>query len=125
MTKCTVACKNMTNSHEQKEIEEEEEDNTSGSDVRTVRKPTEETPDAQSIRDVTEAVMEERRVEKLPLNTRDQTPRHLSTERCELTGVSDRSTEKVLQQEVVNEPPPDHESDLEESNDKESSSEVS
>ena len=109
MTKCTVACKNMTNSHEQKEIEEEEEDNTSGSDVRTVRKPTEETPDAQSIRDVTEAVMEERRVEKLPLNTRDQTPRHLSTERCELTGVSDRSTE----------------SDLEESNDKESSSEVS
>ena len=115
----------MTNSHEQKEIEEEEEDNTSGSDVRTVRKPTEETPDAQSIRDVTEAVMEERRVEKLPLNTRDQTPRHLSTERCELTGVSDRSTEKVLQQEVVNEPPSDHESDLEESNDKESSSEVS
>ena len=34
--------------------------NELGSDVRTVRKLTEETPDAQSIRDVTEAVTEER-----------------------------------------------------------------
>ena len=55
-------------------------------------------------------------MEKLPLNTRDQTPRHLSTE---------RSTEKVLKQEAVNEPPLDHKSDQEESKDKESSSEFS
>ena len=64
-------------------------------------------------------------MEKLPQNTRDQTQRCLSTERCELTDMSDRSTEKVFQQEVVNRPPLDHESDQEESDDKESSSEVS
>ena len=51
--------------------EDEEEDNAMGSDARTVRKPTEEIPDAQSIRDITEAVMEEIWVEKLPLNNRD------------------------------------------------------
>ena len=94
MTKHTVACKNMMGSHEQRE--DKEEDNALGSDARTVRKPTEETPDVQSVRDVTEAVTEERWVEKLPLNTRDKTPRCLSTERHELTGVSERSTEKVL-----------------------------
>ena len=45
---------------EQKDIEGEEEDIASGSDVRTVRKPTEETPDVHSVRDITEAVMEDR-----------------------------------------------------------------
>ena len=99
-------------SHEQKETEEEEEDNTLRSNVRTVRKLTEETPDAQSIRDITEAVTEERQVEKIPLNTRDQIPRCLSIERHELTGMSGISTEKVQQQEVANELPPDHKSDL-------------
>ena len=93
--------------------------------MRTVRKPTEETPDAQSVRKVTETVKEERQVEKLPVNTRDQILRHLSTERHELTGMSGKSTEKVWQQEVANKPPPDHKSDLEESDAKESSSEVS
>ena len=60
MTKCAVAHKNMTDSHEQREEEEEEENIASGSDARTVRKLTGETPDAQSIRDITEAVTEER-----------------------------------------------------------------
>ena len=45
---------------EQKDIEGEEEDIASGSDVRTVRKPIEETPDVHSVRDITEAVMEDR-----------------------------------------------------------------
>ena len=95
MTKHTVAHKDTTDSCEQIEVQEEEENNALGSDVRTVRKPTEETPDTHSIRDVTETVMEERQVGKLPLNTRDQTPRCLSTERHKLTGISGRSTEKV------------------------------
>ena len=46
------------NSHEQRE--EEEDGNTLESDVRSVRKPIEETPDAQNIREVTEAVTEGR-----------------------------------------------------------------
>ena len=46
-------------SHEQKDIEGEE-DNTLGSNARTVRKPTEEIPDTHSVRDVTEVVMEDR-----------------------------------------------------------------
>ena len=58
MTKRTVACKNMMISHEQRE--EEEDGNTLESDVRSVRKPIEETPDAQSIREVTKAVREGR-----------------------------------------------------------------
>ena len=110
MTKHTVTHKNTTDSHEQRE-EQEEEGNTLESNVRKVRKPTEETPDAQGVRDVTEAVMEERRVEKRPLNTRDQTPRCLSMERHELTGTSGKSTKKVWQQEAANEPP-DHKRDL-------------
>ena len=60
MTKHTVAHKNTMDSCEQREAEEEEEDNASGSDVRIVRKLTEETPDVQSVRDITEAVTEER-----------------------------------------------------------------
>ena len=49
MTKHTVACKNMTDSCEQREAQEEE-GNMSESNVRTVRKSTEETPDAQGVR---------------------------------------------------------------------------
>ena len=45
---------------QQREAEEEEEDIASGSDARTIWKLTGETSDMQSIRDVTEAVMEER-----------------------------------------------------------------
>ena len=80
-------------SHEQKEAEEEA--TTLGSDVRTVRKLTGEKPDTQSIRDVAEAVMEERRVEEIPLNTREQLSRCLSTERCEVTRESSKHTGKV------------------------------
>ena len=40
MTKHAVTCKSMTVSHEQREAEEEEEDITSGNNVRTVRKLT-------------------------------------------------------------------------------------
>ena len=47
----------------------------------------------QSIRDVTEAGMEDGRVEEIILNTREQVPRHLSTERPELTGMSGKCTE--------------------------------
>ena len=75
--------------------EAEEEAAALGSDARTVRKLTGETPDTQSIRDITEAVMEERRVEEIPPNTRKQVLRHLSTERCELTGMSGKCTERV------------------------------
>ena len=85
----------MTDSHEQREAEEEEEDITSGNNVRTVRKLTGETPDAQNVSDVTEAVMEERRVEEIPPNTREQIPRHLSTERCEPIGMLGKHTERV------------------------------
>ena len=60
----------MTDSCEQQE--DEEEAITSGNDMRTVRKLIGETPDMQSIRDITEAVMEERRVEEIPPNTREQ-----------------------------------------------------
>ena len=76
----------MTDSCEQQE--DEEEAITSGNDMRTVRKLIGETPDMQSIRDITEAVMEERRVEEIPPNTREQIPRCPSTERCKLTGIS-------------------------------------
>ena len=78
MTKHAVTCKNMTDSCEQGEAGEEA--TTSGRNVRTVRKLTGEIPDAQSIRDITEAVTEERKVEEIPLNTREQVLRHLSME---------------------------------------------
>ena len=56
MTKHVATCKNMVDGHEQEEVEEET--TALGSDVRTVRKLTGETPDAQSVREVTGAVME-------------------------------------------------------------------
>ena len=46
-----------------------------GSDVRTVRQLTGETPDAQSIQNVTGTVTEERQVEETPLNTWEQVVR--------------------------------------------------
>ena len=46
-------------------------------------------------------------------------------ERCELTGMSGKSTEKVWQQEAATEPPQDHKSNQEESEDKESLLEAS
>ena len=62
MTKCTVAHKNIIDNHKQREAEEEGKEIAAGSNARTVRKLTEETPDVRSIRDITEAVMEERGV---------------------------------------------------------------
>ena len=61
MTKHAGTCKSMTDGHEQEDMEEEA--TTSGSNARTVRKLTGETPDAQSARDITGAVTAERRVE--------------------------------------------------------------
>ena len=49
----------------------------------------------------------------------------LSTERCEVTGESSKHTGKVQQQEVAEEPPQDHESGQEESEDEENSLEAS
>ena len=68
--------------------------------------------------------MEERVVEEIPPNTWGQVPRCLSIERCEMTGESSNRTGKVWPQEVAKQSPPDHKSDQEESDDKESSSEV-
>ena len=111
MTKHAATCKNMADGHEQEDVEEEA--TALGSNARTVRKFIGETPDMQSVREVTEAVMEERRVEEIPLSTQEQVPQCLSTERHEMTG------------EVAEEPPQDHESDLEESEDEENSLEAS
>ena len=68
--------------------------------------------------------MEERLVEEIPPNTWEQVPQCLSTERCEMTGELSNHTVKVRQREVTKKPPPDHESDQEELEDKESLSEV-
>ena len=51
MTKHAATCKNMADGCEQEDVEEET--TALGSDVRTVRKLTGETPDAQSVRDIT------------------------------------------------------------------------
>ena len=53
----------MADGREQEDVEEET--TTLGSDVRIVRKLTGETPDAQSVQDITETVTEERRVEEI------------------------------------------------------------
>ena len=93
MTKRVATYKNMADSHEQEDVEEET--TASGSNVRTVRKLTGETPDTQSIWDITGTVMEERRVEEIPLSTWEQVPQCLSTERCEVSGESSKCTGKV------------------------------
>ena len=47
MTKHVATCKNTADGHEQEDVEEET--TALGSNVRTVRKLTGETPDAQSV----------------------------------------------------------------------------
>ena len=87
-----------------------------------VGESTGKTPDMQNVWDVTETVTEKRTMEEIPPNTREQVPRHLSTERREVTGEPSSRTERVRQQEMTNEPPTDHASDQD--NDEDNSSEV-
>ena len=94
MTKCIPVCKNTTGNHGQ---DAEEESSASEGKTETVGKPTEKAPDTQNVQDVTETVMEERAVEEIPLNTWEQAPQCLSTERCEVTGESSNHTGKVWQ----------------------------
>ena len=61
-------------------------------------------------------------MEEIPLNTREQVLRRLSTERREVTGESSSRTGRVWQQEVTNESPTDHAS--EQDNDEDNSSDV-
>ena len=121
MTKHIPICKNTTENHVQ---DAEEESPASEGETETVGKPTGKAPDTQNVRDITETVTEERVVEEIPPNTQEQVLRHLSTERCEMTGESSNHTRRVWQQEVAKQSPLDHESDQEESEDEESSSEV-
>ena len=121
MTKHIPVCKNTTRNCGQDAVEEA---SASEGETETVGNPTGKTPDMQNVWDITETVMEERVVEEISPNTWEQVPRHLSTERCEMTGESSNHTVKVWQQEVVKQPTPDHESDQEEPEDKENSSEA-
>ena len=75
----------------------EEESSASEDKTETVGKSTGKAPDTQSVQDVTETVMEERAMEEIPLNTWEQVPRCLSTERHEVTGESSNRTGKVWQ----------------------------
>ena len=93
MTKHAATHKTMADDHEQENVEEET--TVSGSDARTVRKLTGETPGTQSVWDITGTVTEERRVEETPLSTWEQVPQCLSTDRCEVTGESSNCTGKV------------------------------
>ena len=93
MTKHAATCKNMADGCEQEDVEEETI--ALGSNARTVRKLTGETPDVQSVREVTGAVIEERRVEEIPLSTWEQVLQCLSTERYKVTGESSKHTGKV------------------------------
>ena len=102
----------------------EEESPASEGKTETVGKPTGKAPDMQNVQDVTETVMEERVMEEIPPNTQEQVPQRLSTERHEMTGESSNCTGKVQPREVTKKSPPDHESDQEDEEDKESSSEV-
>ena len=120
MTKCIPVCKSTTGNHEQ---DAEEESSASEGEMETVGKPTEKNT-RQNVQDVTETVMEKRRLEEIPLNTQEQVPRRLSPERCEVTGESSNRTGRVWQQEVTNESPMDHVSDQENEEDKDNLSEV-
>ena len=91
MTKCIAICKNTTGNHGQ---DAEEEAAASEGEMETVRKLTGEVPDAQSIWDVTETVMEERVVEEIPPKTWEHKS---STERCEMIGESSNHAVKVWQ----------------------------
>ena len=94
MTKHITVRKNMTGNCGQ---DAEEESSASEGETETVGKPTGKAPDTQNVRDVTETVTEERAVEEIPLNTWEQAPQCLSTERCEVTGESSNHTGKVWQ----------------------------
>ena len=72
MTKCVSICKNTADACEQENVEEGA--TTSGSNVRTVRQPTGETEGTHSIWNVTDTVMEERRVDKTPLSIQEKAP---------------------------------------------------
>ena len=63
-------------------------------------------------------------MEETPPNIQEQVPQHLSPERCEVTGESSKCAGKTCQQEAAEEPPQDHASDQENTEDKESLSEV-
>ena len=106
------------------EQDAEEESSALEGKRETVGKPTGKTPDTQNVRDVTETVMEKRAMEEIPPNTWEQVPRHLSSERCEVTGESSSCTGRVWQQEVTNKSPTDHASDQENEEDKDNLSEV-
>ena len=63
-------------------------------------------------------------MEEIELSTWEQAPWHLLPERCEVTGESSKHAGKAWQQEVAEEPPQDHTSDQEDTEDEESLSEV-
>ena len=63
-------------------------------------------------------------MEEIPPNTWEQAPRHMSLERCEVTGESSNHTRRVQQPEVTNESPTDRASDQENEEDKDNLSEV-
>ena len=110
MTKCVAKCKNTADSHEQENMEEGAttlgrvvrtvrqltgEVATSSNNARTVRQPTGETAGTQSVWNVTNTAMEERRVEETPLSTWEQVPQCLSSERHEVTGESSKCAGKA------------------------------
>ena len=128
MMKRIPVCKNTTGNCEQ---DAEEESSASEGKRKTVGKstgkeavgkPTGKTPDMQNVQNVTETVMEKRTMEEIPPSAREQVPQCMSTERPEVTGESSSRTERVRQQEVMNESPTDHASDQD--NDEDNSSEV-
>ena len=63
-------------------------------------------------------------MEEIPPSTWEQAPQCLSSERHEVIGESSKCAGKACQQEVAEEPPQDHASDQEETEDEESLSEV-
>ena len=94
MTKRIPVHKNTTGNHGQ---DVEEESSASEGETETVEKPTGKTSDIQNVQDITETVTEERAVEEIPLNTREQVLQCLSTERHEVTGEPSNHTGKVQQ----------------------------
>ena len=130
MTKHIPVRKNTTGNREQDAEEEssasEGERETVGKSTgkEAVGKPTGKTPDTQNVWDVTETVMEKRRMEEIPMSTQEQVLRRLSIERREVTGESSSHTGRVRQQEVTDESPTDHTSDQENEEDEGNLSEV-
>ena len=94
MTKHIPVCKNTTGNHGQ---DAEEESSASEDKTETVGKSTGKAPDTQNVWDVTETVTEERMMEEIPPNTREQALQFLSPERREMTGESSNCTGKVWQ----------------------------